>query len=141
MVDYNDRTLMHQYKDMVTMKEKKYMANLGTQGTEVTPVNGTKMMRQMYNEEDEDGTSLTKETQLSTLTESTYREKRLTTAQQMQEILNSKNFRETLAQIVAPQVNNLIEPTVKKINQIETQVGDLHDHVQNNNQWHQQQSI
>ena len=140
MVDYNDRTLMHQYKDMVTMKEKKYMANLGTQGTEVTPVNGTKMMRQMYNEEDEDGTSLTKETQLSTLTESTYREKRLTTAQQMQEILNSKNFRETLAQIVAPQVNNLIEPTVKKINQIETQVGDLHDHVQNNNQWQQQQT-
>ena len=45
-----------------------------------------------------------------------------------------------LSQIVAPQVSNLIEPTVKKINQIETQVGELHDHVQNNHHWQEQQT-
>ena len=67
-------------------------------------------------------------------------ENQLTTTQQIQKLLKSRQFQDTLAKIVAPQVTNLIEPTVKKINQIEEQVGVLHDYVQSTNQWQQQQS-
>ena len=67
-------------------------------------------------------------------------EKQLTTTQQIQLLLKSTQFQETLAKIVAPQVTNLIEPTVKKINQIEEQVGVLHDYVQDTNHWQQQQT-
>ena len=55
-------------------------------------------------------------------------------------MLNSRQFQDTLAKIVAPQVNNLIEPTVKKINQIEEQVGELHGYVQDTNTWQTQQN-
>ena len=140
MVDYNDKTLIHQYKDVVTMKEKQYMRDLEIQEIVETPYQRNKQMRQLHNAKVDETSSITKETQLSTLTDYTCKERQMTTTQQLQEILNSTTFQETLAKIVAPQVNNLIAPTVKKINQIETQVGDLHNHVQNNNQWQQQQS-
>ena len=67
-------------------------------------------------------------------------EKQITQTQQITMMLNSKQFQDTLAKIVAPQVNNLIEPTVKKINQIEEQVGVLHDYVQETNTWQLQQT-
>ena len=67
-------------------------------------------------------------------------EQQLTTNQQIQLMIKSRQFQETLAKIVAPQVSNLIEPTVKKINQIEEQVGELHNYVQDTNTWQRQQT-
>ena len=70
-------------------------------------------MRQQREERVDNTDSYTKDTQLSTLVDSMFRERRVTLAQQMQELFNSKKFKETLGQIMAPQVNNLIEPPVK----------------------------
>ena len=67
-------------------------------------------------------------------------EQQLSTTQQIQLMIKSRQFQETLAKIVAPQVSNLIEPTVKKINQIEEQVGELHDYVQDTNTWQREQT-
>ena len=54
----------------------------------------------------------------------------------IQKILESKLFQETLAKAVAPQVSkqvsSLVAPTLKKISKIESKVGELHDYVQNN---------
>ena len=140
MVNYNDTKLIHDYRDMINNNNNKYENTNATTNKRDTPLTGNKNMRQNKEEKTIETNSITKDTKLSTLTESTYREQRITAAQQIQEILNSANFKETLAQIVAPQVNNLIQPTVKKIHQIETQVGVLHEHVQNNNEWQQQQT-
>ena len=138
IVNYNDKDLIQTYEDVVSKQKIVYDDRRVTQEhTTAIPNYGNKKMRNK-NEERSDDTNST--TQLSTLTNSTYRERKLTTAQQVQEIISSKNFKDMLSQIVAPQVSNLIEPTVKKINQIETQVGELHDHVQNNHHWQEQQT-
>ena len=138
LVNYNDKELVQTYEDVVSKRKIINESNQQTREQQIeTPRYGNKKMSNTYNERSDDTNSTM---QLSTLTNSTYRERKLTTAQQVQEIISSKNFKDMLSQIVAPQVNNLIEPTVKKINQIETQVGELHDHVQNNHKWQEQQT-
>ena len=67
-------------------------------------------------------------------------EQQMMTTQQIQLMMKSSLFQDMLAKIVALQVTNLIEPTVKKINQIETQVGELHDYIQDTNKWQCQQT-
>ena len=58
--------------------------------------------------------------------------------------LESREFQETLAKIVAPQVkkqvSDIITPSVEKLDAIETQVKGLHDYVHDNKQWQNQQS-
>ena len=62
----------------------------------------------------------------------------------LQQILESKQFQATLAKAVAPQVSkqvsSLVAPTLKKISQIESQVGELHEYVKNNAQWQDTQT-
>ena len=59
-------------------------------------------------------------------------------------ILESKQFQATLAKAVAPQVSqqvtSLVAPTLKKIAQIESQVGELHEYVQGNTKWQEVQT-
>lgn len=66
------------------------------------------------------------------------------TQSQINNILESKAFQDTLAQIVAPQVakqvNDLITPSVEKLGSIETQVNELHNYVNDNKKWQNQQS-
>ena len=66
------------------------------------------------------------------------------TKSQLSNFLDSKEFQETLAKIVAPQVrkqvNDLITPSVEKLDVIESQVKSLHDYVHDNKQWQNQQS-
>ena len=139
IVDYNDTTLVQHYRDVTNMNNK-YEKSAEAHKNNETPKNGNKQLRRQYEDRTDETNSITRDTQLSTLTDSTFQERRLTTSQQIHDLLNSKKFKETLAEIVAPQVSNLIEPTVKKINHIETQVGVLHEHVQNNNEWQHQQT-
>ena len=69
---------------------------------------------------------------------------KVVTQSQITNMLESKEFQETLAKIVAPQVakqvNDLITPSVKKLGAIETQVNELHTYVNDNNKWQNQQS-
>ena len=71
-------------------------------------------------------------------------EKNLLTQKTFQQFLESKQFQDTLAKAVAPQVTkqvtSMIEPTMEKITQIETQVGDLHEHVRDNTKWQDSQT-
>jgi hypothetical protein len=58
--------------------------------------------------------------------------------------LESRDFQETLAKIVAPQVaqqvNDLITPSVEKLDTIEVQVKELHNYVDDNKKWQSQQT-
>ena len=60
------------------------------------------------------------------------------------QFLESKQFQDTLSKAVAPQVTkqvtSLVAPTIKKITQIEKQVGDLHECVSSNTQWQDSQT-
>jgi hypothetical protein len=69
---------------------------------------------------------------------------KVVTQSQINNILKSKEFQDTLATIVAPQVakqvNDLIQPSVEKLDTIETQVKELHNYVDDNKKWQTQQS-
>ena len=69
---------------------------------------------------------------------------KVVTASQITNMLESKEFQETLAKIVAPQVakqvNDLIKPSVQKLGAIETQVNELHTYVNDNKKWQNQQT-
>ena len=69
---------------------------------------------------------------------------KVVTQSQISNILESKEFQETLAKIVAPQVaqqvNDLIKPSVEKLGTIETQVSELHNYVNDNKKWQNQQT-
>ena len=62
----------------------------------------------------------------------------------MSNFLESKEFQETIAKIVAPQVkkqvSDIITPSVEKLNVIETQVKGLHSYAHDNKKWQNQQS-
>ena len=66
------------------------------------------------------------------------------TKSQINSILESKEFQDTLARIVAPQVakqvTDLISPSVEKLGTIETQVKELHNYVNDNQKWQNQQT-
>ena len=57
----------------------------------------------------------------------------------IQKIIESQQFQATLAKAVAPQVAKqvtmLVEPTLKKIESIQSQVEELHDYVEGNANW------
>jgi hypothetical protein len=66
------------------------------------------------------------------------------TQSQINNFLESRDFQETLAKIVAPQVaqqvNDLITPSVEKLDTIEVQVKELHNYVDDNKKWQSQQT-
>ena len=69
---------------------------------------------------------------------------KVVTKSQINSILESKEFQDTLAKIVAPQVakqvTDLISPSVEKLSAIETQVNELHNYVNDNQNWQNQQT-
>ena len=69
---------------------------------------------------------------------------KVVTQSQINNILESREFQDTLAKIVAPQVaqqvNDLIKPSVEKLDTIETQVNELHNYVDDNKKWQNQQT-
>ena len=69
---------------------------------------------------------------------------KVVTNSQINSILESKEFQDTLAKIVAPQVakqvTDLISPSVEKLGIIETQVNELHNYVNDNQKWQNQQT-
>ena len=136
-VNYSDTKLIQLYSDMVR-QPKNNISGLNT--GHITAISHTGEIRdtqsESYTEGDHNQVNIHKGYNAAP----TSVEKQMTTTQQIQMMLTSRQFKETLAKIVAPQVSNLIEPTVKKINQIEEQVGELHDYVQDTNKWQQQQS-
>lgn len=69
---------------------------------------------------------------------------KIVTKTQINHILESREFQDTLAKIVAPQVakqvTDLISPSVEKLDSIEAQVNELHHYVNDNKQWQKSQS-
>ena len=59
--------------------------------------------------------------------------------QQLDLILRSDTFKEVLGGVVAPQVTQLIQPTVKKIESIEESVTEMNTFVHNTQEWQKQQ--
>ena len=131
-IDYNDTKLIQLYSDMV--KPNANNAMRGVNHGQMTAISLSGDIRDTALERFQGGDN----NKLRTFKQQeapTTVEKQLSTTQQIQLMIESRQFQDTLAKIVAPQVTNLIEPTVKKINQIEAQVGELHDYVQDTNKW------
>ena len=139
-IDYNDTKLIDLYSDMV----KKPAATNNMRGVNhghMTAISLTGANRRDTSLERFRGAENNQINRFKNNQEAPAMvEQQMTTTQQIQLMINSRQFQDTLAKIVAPQVNNLIEPTVKKINQIEEQVGELHEYVQDTNTWQRQQT-
>ena len=64
----------------------------------------------------------------------------MTITQAANQLLKSKKFAEHLQQLIAPQVNDLIQPTIEKITHIEGRVVQLHENVEANKNWQESNS-
>ncbi len=58
----------------------------------------------------------------------------------VKQYMNSNDFRDQISKIIAPQVQDLINPTISKINNIETSVEELHEYVETHEHWQRQQT-
>ena len=140
--NFNDQRLTHQYRDVVvgnSYSDNKQGMYIGQINTAPTMGNkDDKDKRQQIN----NTVTIHDGTQLDT----TYniQEMNIMNKKTMQQILESKQFQATLAKAVAPQVakqvSSLVAPTLKKINQIENQVGELNEYVRGNKSWQDDQT-
>ena len=138
-INYNDTKLIQLYSDMVKLPQSSNKTRNSNNGQMTTiSLTGETIDTQSDITTEGEHTQVNQNNRYKAAPNPV--ENQLTTTQQIQMLLKSRQFQDTLAKIVAPQVTNLIEPTVKKINQIEEQVGVLHDYVQDTNQWQQQQT-
>ena len=139
LIDYNDTKLIQLYSDMV--KQPTAINSMrGVNHGQMTAISLTGDTRDTALERfrGDEQNQVLKYKRKQAAPEMV--EQQMTTNQQIQMMIESRQFQDTLAKIVAPQVSNLIEPTVKKINQIEEQVGELHNYVQDTNEWQHQQT-
>ena len=65
---------------------------------------------------------------------------KITITQAANQLLKSKKFAEHLQQLIAPQVNNIIQPTIDKITHIEGRVVKLNENVEFNKNWQESNS-
>ena len=135
-LNFNDKRQVQQYSDVL-------------RGTYVENNNGVQMTIQntsgIISTGNKEGThNIVPSTQTVAKTGKEHGNNTAVTKSQLSNFLDSKDFQETLARIIAPQVtkqvNDLITPSVEKLDVIESQVKGLHDYVHDNKKWQNQQS-
>ena len=140
-VNYHDQRLIQQYSDVVVGNSYANNNNGTYTGQTTEPTKGQKT-----------GTSITATTnntitrheghQIGAITKIS--ETELINSKSLQNILESKQFRGTLARAVAPQVakqvSSLVAPTLEKISHIESQVEELNENVRGNTTWQDTQT-
>ena len=141
-VNFNDQRIIQEYKDVVV--GNTYSNNnqgIHTGNTNKAPPVGNK---QGLNENQQNSNTITvhEGTQAGTIINQ--QERKINSQHTIQQILESKQFQDTLAKVVAPQVaqqvSSLVAPTLEKITHIEDQVGELNDYVKGNKNWQDDQT-
>ena len=141
-VNYDDKQLVQQYRDVVTGNSYATQHNGTYTGqNNMVPITGNNRSYASaannnntitIHEGDETGKMKRKE------------DRQQLNHQTVKEILESKMFQDSLAKAVAPQVTqqvtSLVAPTIEKITHIETQVDELHNYVSGNKEWQSSQS-
>ena len=125
IVDFTQQQEIREYKHVLLQGENQSSQNQGTNTTH------------SYNKGD--NSSLTT---MDTLTDHQVdsNNSTITITQAANQLLKSKKFAEHLQKLIAPQVNNLIQPTIDKITHIEGRVVELHDNVESNRNWQESNS-
>ena len=140
-VNYNDQRLMQQFSDVVVGNSYSNNNNGTYNGQTTAPTKGNNTGKSL--------TAATNNTitrheghQIGTITKTP--DTAMINHKSLQKILESQQFRETLAKVVAPQVSkqvtSIVAPTIAKISQIEEQVGELHENVRGNTTWQETQT-
>ena len=141
-VNYNDQRLVQQYSDMIvgnTYSNNNNSTNIGNNNKE--PNTGNKQGT-TNNALATNAITIHDGHTIGNIQKTT--ESNLMNKQNFLQFLESTQFQATLAKAVAPQVTkqvtSLVEPTIKKITQIETQVSELHECVSSNTKWQDSQT-
>ena len=125
IVDVTQQQEIREYKHVLLEGEQQSSQNTGTTTTPSYNKGNNNSITTMENLTD----------QLSINSTNT-----LTITQAANQLLKSKKFAEHLQKLIAPQVDNLIQPTIDKISHIEGRVVELHENVEANKNWQEQNS-
>ena len=140
-VNYNDQRLIQQYSDVIVGNSYANNNNGTYTGQTTEPTKGNKTGKSITATSNNTVTRHEGH-QIGAITK--IGEIDLTNSKSLQNILESKQFRETLARAVAPQVakqvSSLVAPTLEKISHIESQVEELNENVRGNTTWQDTQT-
>ena len=138
IVNYNDQRLVQQFSDVVVGNSYQHNNN-GKQQSEPTKGNNS---GKTLTATDNNTVTIHEGHQIGTISKSNDTNK--INQKTFQEIMETKQFQEILANAVAPQVkkqvSSIIAPTVEKISHIESQVGELNRYVRGNAKWQESQT-
>lgn len=149
IINYNDNHVIQSYRDVLTANGNSLMINPNPQGTRFNntapQISGFNGASNANATETQPGGGILRGTNRygypnsGDLEYSNPNRGAMTQQQQVEAILDSQQFKAALAQAVAPQVTELIRPTVEKISSIENKVGELHGFINTSEGWQRQQ--
>jgi hypothetical protein len=135
-INHNDQRQRQQYSDVL----KGTNTTINNNGSQMSISNSTGSI----SVGDSNGKQIITPGTNTAALQGTNKSNKVVTKSQINSILESREFQDTLAKIVAPQVakqvTDLITPSVEKLDTIETQVKELHNYVEDNKQWQNQQT-
>ena len=140
-INYNDQRMVQQYSDMIVGNTYSNNNNSTYTGQQTEKQIGKKQGQPTHATDNHTMTIHEGHT-IGNIQQPT--ESNLVSKNNFLQFLESAQFQSTLAKAVAPQVTkqvtSLVAPTIEKIIQIETQVGDLHECVSSNTKWQESQT-
>ena len=140
-VNYNDQRLVQQYSDMIVGNSYSNNNNSTYIGNNKEPIMGNKQGTST-NAMASNTITIHEGHTIGNIQKTT--ESNMISKKNFLQFLESTQFQATLAKAVAPQVTkqvtSLVAPTIDKITQIETQVGELHECVSSNTKWQETQT-
>ena len=140
-INYNDQRMVQQYSDMIVGNTYSNNNNSTYTGQQTEKQIGKKQGH-TTNATDNQTMTIHEGHTIGNIQQPN--ESNLVSKNNFLQFLESAQFQATLAKAVAPQVTkqvtSLVAPTIEKIIQIETQVGDLHECVSSNTKWQESQT-
>ena len=141
-VNYNDRRLVQEYKDVVVGNAYDINNQGIYTGITTTAPNSGNTTGKTQTATTNNTITIHEGIQTGIISRSP--ERQIINNNLLQQVLESKQFQDTLANAVTPmvtkQVTSLVNPTMEKITNIENQVGELHEYVNGNTQWQKTQA-